>query len=101
MSLAIRGESRSPDDVEHRECRQGLAVAVCGVLDDRELAGVAEDLVKGVRGVSFGGDDDLGAERRVLVGDVGVARDALINEVPRQRAPVSYTHLTLPTIYSV
>lgn len=59
-------------------------MAVGGVLDDGQLGGVAEDLVEGEGGVSFGGDDDLGAVGGVLVGDVGVAGDAFVEEVPGQ-----------------
>jgi len=62
-----------------------LAVAVGRVLQQRQLGRVAEDLIKRERRVAFGGDDDLGAKRRVLIGNVGVARQALVHEVPRQR----------------
>jgi hypothetical protein len=55
------------------------------VLKQRQLGRVAEDLIERERRVAFGRDDDLRAERRVLVGDVGVARQALMHEVARQR----------------
>jgi hypothetical protein len=62
-------------------------VAVGGVLDDRQLGGIAQDLVQGEGRVAFGRDDDLGAVGRVLVRDVGVAGEPLVDEVARQRPP--------------
>jgi hypothetical protein len=86
------GELRDPrgeplvDEVEHRERREGLAVAVGGVLEQWQLGRVPEDLIERERRVALGGDDDLRPERRVLVGDVGVARQALMHEIPGQRS---------------
>ena len=74
------------DEVEHPERREGLAVAVGGVLEQRQLGRVAEDFIECERRVALGGDDDLRPERRVLVGDVGVARQALMHEIPGQRS---------------
>ena len=76
------GRQAQADEVEQGEGGQGLAVAVGGVLDDGQLGGVAEDLVEGEGGVAFGGDDDLGPVGGVLVRDVGVAGDALVDEIP-------------------
>ena len=87
------GELRDPrrealvDEVEHRERRKGLTVAVGGVLEQRQFGRVAENLVERERRVTLGRDDDLRAERRVLIGDVGVARQALVNEVSGERPP--------------
>ena len=47
-----RGEPAA-DEVEHRERRQGLAVAVGGVLEQRQLGRVAEDLIERERGVAL------------------------------------------------
>jgi len=55
------------------------------MFQDGQFGGVAEDLIEDVGGVAVGGDDDLRAVGGVLVGDVGVAGDALVEEVPRQR----------------
>jgi len=55
------------------------------VLGDRQVGRVAEDLVQYRDGLAPGGRDDLGAIGRVLIGDVGVGRGALVEEVPRQR----------------
>jgi len=84
--LGDAGRQAQADQVEEGEGGQGLAVAVGGVLDDGQLGGVAEDLVEGEGGVSFGGDDDLGSVGGVLIGDMGVARHSLVQEIPRQRS---------------
>ena len=60
-------------------------MAVGGVLEQRQLGRVTEDLIERERRVALGGDDDLRPERRVLVGHVGVARQSLMHEVARQR----------------
>jgi hypothetical protein len=62
------------DEIDQGDGDQGLPVRVGRVLQQRQFGGVAEDLVQHVRGAAVGGDDDLGAEGGVLVGDVGVAR---------------------------
>jgi hypothetical protein len=61
-----------------------MAVGVGGVLDDRQLGGVAQDLIEHVKAVTIGRDDDLGPVGGVLVRDVGVGGDALVEEVARQ-----------------
>ncbi len=76
--LGDAGRQAQSDQVEEGEGGEGLAVAVGGVLGDGQLGGVAEDLVEGEGGIAFGGDDDLGAVGGVLIGDVGVAGDALV-----------------------
>ena len=52
--LGDPGRQPQPDQVEQGEGGQGLAMAVRGVLGDRQLGGVAEDLIKGEGGVAFG-----------------------------------------------
>jgi hypothetical protein len=47
------------------------------VLGDRDVGGVAEDLIEHVVGLALGRDDDLRAVGGVLVGDVGVGREDL------------------------
>ena len=81
------GRQAQADEVEQGKGGQRLAVAVSCVLDDRQFAGVAEDLVEGEGGVALGGDDHLGAVGRVLVRDVGVAGDAFVQKyLERARA---------------
>lgn len=80
-----------PQQVEQAEVHQRDTVGVGGVLGDRQIRCVAEDFVEYVVGFTFGGDDDLGAVGGVLVGDVGVGRQALFGEIaahrPRRRRP--------------
>ncbi len=66
----MRGERRRPTRSNRAKVGQGLAVAVGGVLDDGQLGGVPQDLVKGEGGVAFGGDDDLGAVGGPVLGSV-------------------------------
>ena len=56
-------------------------MAVGGVLEQRQLGRVPEDLIERERRIALGGDDDLRPERRVLIGDVGVARQTLMHEI--------------------
>ena len=57
-----------------------------GVLGDRQVGRVPEDLIKHCDRLAPGGRDDLGAVGRVLVGNVGVGGGALVEEVARQGA---------------
>jgi 2-polyprenyl-3-methyl-5-hydroxy-6-metoxy-1,4-benzoquinol methylase len=72
--------------VEDRERGQGLSGGVDGVLAERQIGWVAEDLVQDCDGLAPGGPDDLGAVGGVVVGDVGVGGGALVEEVARQGA---------------
>ena len=47
------------------------------MLDDREVGVVAEDVVEHVVALRRGCCDDAGREGGVLIGDVGVGREAL------------------------
>jgi len=58
--LGDAGRQSQANAVVEGEGGQGLAMAVGGVLGDRQLGGVAEDLVED-EGGAVGGDDDLGA----------------------------------------
>jgi len=63
-----------------------MAGGVDGVLAERQVGGVAEDLVQHGDGFPPGRRDDLGAVRGVLIGDMGVGGGAHVEEVPRQGA---------------
>ena len=56
-------------------------MGIGGVLGDRQVGGVAEDLVQDVVRLAFRGNDNLGAVGGVLVGDVRVRREPLVREV--------------------
>src|ERR1019366_1721193 len=60
------------DQVEQGEVDQRDAVGVGGVLVNRQVGGVAEEVVQHVVGLAGGRHDHLGAERGVLIGNVGV-----------------------------
>ena len=64
-------------------------MAVGAVFGDGQFGGVAEEFVEDIGGVTVGGDDDLGAEGGVLIGDVGVGGDALVDEVAGQDRALS------------
>lgn len=81
----IRGGELQSGEGEDPERGQGLASGVGGVLGDRQVGRVAEDLVQHDDGLAPGGRDDLGVVGGVLIGDVGVGRGALVEEIARQR----------------
>jgi hypothetical protein len=62
-----------------------LAVAVGGVLEQRQFGRVAEDLMERELGVAFGGDDDL----RAAENDARPAERSVIARSPmsRRRSP--------------
>ena len=72
--------------IEDRERGQRLTGGVGGVLGDRQVSRVAENLIEHRDRLAPGGRDDLGAVGRVLIGDVGVGGGALVEEVARQGA---------------
>lgn len=57
---------------------------ICRVLGDRQIGCVAEDFVQHVVRFAFGGDDDLRAVGRVLIGDMGVGGQTLVREIAAQ-----------------
>src|SRR6202048_2029206 len=73
-----------PGQVEDRERRKGVSGGVDGVLAERQIRWVAEDLIEHRDGLTPGGRDDFGAVSGMLIGDVGVCRCSLVEEVPRQ-----------------
>lgn len=78
-----RGELQA-GEVEDRERGESLAGGVGGVLGDRQVGRVAEDLIEDGHGFAPRGGDDFGSVGRVVIGDVGVGGGALVEEVPRQ-----------------
>lgn len=58
--------------IEQPEVDQRHPVCVRRVLSDRDVGGVAQNFVEDVVRLAFGGDDDLRAVGRVLVGDMRV-----------------------------
>ena len=77
-----------PGQVEDRERRKCLSGRVDGVLGERQIRWVAEDLIEYRDGLAPGAGDDLGAVGGVLIGDMGVGGGAFIKEVARQRSGV-------------
>ena len=74
---AIAEEGHEPEDVV------GGTACVDRVLVDRQPGLVVEQAVEHVRRLTGGRGDHLGVERTVLVGDVGVERDARLVAVTR------------------
>jgi hypothetical protein len=82
--VADARREHQPDQVEEGEVDQGDPACVDRVFGDREIGCIAEDFVQHVVGFPVGRDDDLCAVGGVLVGDVGVGRDAFVDEISGQ-----------------
>ena len=61
-------------------------MGISRMFGDRQVGGVAEDLIEEVVSFPICRDDDLRSVDGVLVGDVGVGGDSLADEVARQVA---------------
>ena len=72
----MRGANSKPERVKQRKDMIGEPGRVGVVLFDSQLGFVIEQPVEYVRGIAHIGVDDLGIERRVLVGKVRVEQDA-------------------------
>ena len=71
------GRELLADKIEQSKVGEGGAVGVGGVLHDRQIGVVAEHPVEHVVALRGGGHDHLGVERRMLIRDMAVGRDAL------------------------
>ncbi len=71
----MRGENWRPEEIEQGEDQLGVAGGVGGVLGDRQVGLVVENLVEHVGGVADGRHDHLAAVLRVLVARPGVEGD--------------------------
>lgn len=78
----VRCESKS-QAVAQKENMVSKSECVSRVLFDADVGLVVQQSIEYVRGVSDGGADDLGVERRIAIGDVGIERESWLSAVPQ------------------
>lgn len=78
------GRELQAEQVEQPEIDQGHSMRVGRVLGDRQVRGIAQDLVEHEVRFPFRGDDDLRAVGRVLIRHVRVRTEPFLREVPAE-----------------